>query len=122
MRTLFAVLLIVLLIGGGVLETIYIDNIFDEFCARLDEISNVENGEYDISKIKETHVWWQKKHQYLELFLPHVQLNEIETTYGELIGAVETEDYDSASALLNRINVTSSALSEMYGFRLGNIF
>ncbi len=122
MRTLFAVLIILLLIGGGIAETMYVDCIFDEFCEQLDAISLAENGEYDLNAIKDTHMWWQRKHKYMELFLPHVQLNEIEITYGELMGAVETEDYDSASALLNRIYVTSSALSEMYGFRLGNIF
>ncbi len=122
MRTAFAVILIMILIGGGIAETMYVDRIFDEFCLQLEEIGAVESGDYKIEDIKETHEWWQRKHKYLELFLPHVQLNEIEITYGELIGAVETEDYDSASALLNRIYVTSSALSEMYGFRLGNIF
>ena len=53
--------------------------------------------------------------------MPHALLNEIEITYGELIGAVNAEDYDSASALLNRIKSTSDAYSDTLGLRLGNI-
>lgn len=120
-RIIIAIVAIALIIGGGIAEEILVSKVFEEFSERLSDILDSPNEEYSYEEVEATHEWWAKRHKYMELSLPHVQLNEIEITYGELLGAVEAEDYDSATALLNRIKSTSDALSEMFGFRLGNI-
>ena len=116
-----AVVIVVLLLALGIVEEIYVRKTFESFGEKLEEILDSPDEIYRLEDVVATHLWWQKRHRYMELFLPHIQLNEIETTYGELIGAVEAEDYDSANALLNRIYATTLALKEMYGFRIGNI-
>ncbi|MBR2350002.1 MAG: DUF4363 family protein [Clostridia bacterium] len=116
-----AIVVLVLIIGLGVFEQIFIHCTFKEFSERLETFIVEEDEEYDYDAIVETQKWWERKVKYLELFLPHVQLIEITITYGELVGAVGAEDYDSAQALLNRIQRTSESFENMYGIRMGNI-
>lgn len=116
-----AIVILVLLFTSGVLEEIYLKNVFKELSARVEEIMRTGDENYDYRAVVELDEWWKKKHSTLELFLPHVQLTEVEATIGELKGAVAAGDYESAAALLNRILNSSNALEEMFGFRLGNI-
>ena len=116
-----AIVVLVVIVGLGIFEQVFIKNTFEEFSSRLEQFIVDEDEEYDYNAIVETQKWWEKKVKYLELFLPHVQLIEITITYGELVGAVGAEDHDSAQALLNRIQRTSESFEEMYSIRWGNI-
>ena len=116
-----ALVVLAIIISLGICEQILIKTTFDEFSARLNEFIVDEEETYDYQSIVETQKWWEKRVKYLELFLPHVQLIEITITYGELVGAVGAEDYDSAQALLNRIQRTSESFENMYSVRIGNI-
>lgn len=115
------VVTLALIIGFGIFEQIFIKTTFEEFNSRLDSFIVEKDETYDLKQIKETQEWWEKRHKYLELFLPHNQLIEISITYGELVGAVAAEDFDSAQALLNRIRQTSDEFEDMYALRIGNI-
>ena len=115
------VIALALIIGFGIFEQIFIKTTFEEFNSRLDSFIVEKDETYDLKQIKETQEWWEKRHKYLELFLPHNQLIEISITYGELVGAVAAEDFDSAQALLNRIRQTSDEFEDMYALRIGNI-
>lgn len=115
------IIALTLIIGLGIFEQIFIKTTFEEFNSRLDSFIVEEDETYDLKQIKETQEWWEKRHKYLELFLPHNQLIEISITYGELVGAVAAEDFDSAQALLNRIRQTSEEFEDMYALRIGNI-
>lgn len=115
------VVTLALILGLGVFEQIFIKTTFEEFNSRLDSFIVEEDETYDLKQIKETQEWWENRHKYLELFLPHNQLIEISITYGELVGAVAAEDFDSAQALLNRIRQTGEEFEDMYALRIGNI-
>lgn len=116
-----AIIVLTVILGLGIFEQIYIHRTFEDFSEKLNNFIIEEDETYDYDAIVETQKWWEKKVKYLELFLPHVQLIEITITFGELVGAVGAEDYDSAQALLNRIQRTSESFENMYGVRIGNI-
>ncbi len=120
-KLIVVLVMLLFIIGLGICEQIFIHRTFDEFTTRLEGFIVEEDETYDYDAIVETQTWWEKRVHYLELFLPHVQMNEITITYGELVGAVGAEDHDSAQALLNRLQQTSIAFEEMYGLRIGNI-
>lgn len=117
-----AIVITVLLLTGGILEEIYVAHVFNELSEKVEKVLQTESETYDLKELEDIHEWWKDKHKYLELFLPHVQLNEIEITYGEMLGAAKADDYEGAKAQLNRIYATSKAIHEMLSFRLGNIF
>lgn len=110
----------VLLIGGGIWETLFVRDTFLSFGEMIDEISDRET--YSLSDVTDLQSYWNGRADRLEITIPHVQLTEITVTLGELTGAVRNEDYDSASALLLRIRQYVDRIGALYGFSFRNIF
>ena len=100
-------------------ENIYIDRTFDEFSDRIERLQAQEP--YDLDDIIETENWWLKKVEVLELTMSIQLLNDVTYTYGELIGAVEKEDYQSASGYLERLKLYSMSLCDMYKVKINNV-
>lgn len=109
----------VLLLAGSIGETLYIKNTFETFEEKVGEQRNKET--YELEDVIELSLWWEKKAEVLEIFISVLQLNEITVTLGELEGAVRKEDYDTASALVDRIYEYAVRISDMYMLKLNNI-
>lgn len=107
------------LISVCVTENIYLDHTFDELSERLERIE--AQDEYDLDDILETERWWLSKVEKLELTMSIQLLNDVTYTYGELIGAVEKEDYQSASGYLERLKLYAQALCDMYKVKINNV-
>jgi hypothetical protein len=121
-KLLFAVILLLVLLAGGILLEVAATRVFTRFSEKTHAIlQDGPDAEYDIKDINELHEYWREKHKYLEIYLPHVQLNEVEVILGELVGAVMAEDYPTSSALINRLYETGNALIDMYSFKIGNV-
>ena len=110
---------ILFLIAVCVGENIYLDRTFGEFSKRIENLQAQEI--YDLADILETKRWWLDKVEVLELTMSIQLLNDVTYTYGELIGAVEKEDYQSASGYLERLRLYSSSLCDMYKVKINNI-
>ena len=74
-----------------------------------------------MEEITELSDWWEERAERLEIFVSVLQLNEITVTLGELEGAVRKEDYDTASALVDRIYEYAVRIKDMYMLKLNNI-
>lgn len=114
------ILACLLLVGGSIAETVFIDKTFDAFEKKIEPLLNQES--YSLEEITALSDWWEKKAEILEIFISVLQLNEITVTLGELEGAVRKEDYDSASALIDRIYEYSIRIKDMYMVKFNNIF
>lgn len=113
------ILVTLFLVAVCVTENIYLDRTFGEFSERLIKISSQE--EYDLEEILETEKWWLSKVEKLELTMSIQLLNDVTYTYGELIGAVKKEDYQSASGYLARLQLYSRSLCDMYKVKINNV-
>lgn len=118
-KLIMVIIVIVLVIGGGIFELIYLDKCYTGFVERLDEIMAQEP--YDIESVYDTRDWLDKKHKGMEYFVPHFELNELSISYAELVGAIEKEDYDSASAILHRLRQHAIRQGDIFKFRIQNI-
>lgn len=114
-----AITLTVLLIAGGIAETVYVGKTFDYFESRLTELKNC--GECELETAENLLKEWEKKSEILGITIPHVQLMEITVTYGEWTGALAAADADSADALLSRILLYTAQMSKLYGFGEMNV-
>ena len=114
-----AILVTVLLLGGGIWETLFVRDTFLSFGDMIDEISEKET--YSLSEVTSLQSYWNDRANRLEITIPHVHLTEITVTLGELTGAVRNEDFDSASALLLRIRQYVDRIGALYGFSARNI-
>ena len=113
------ILACMILIGGSIAETVYIDKTFDAFEKKVEPLLCQE--EYSFEEVNELSKWWAKKSETLEIFISVLQLNAITVTLGELEGAVRKEDYDSASALVDRIYEYAVRIKDMYMVKFNNI-
>ncbi len=116
--TLF-ILVILFLIGICVGENVYLDRTFSEFSDRIEAIK--QQNPYDLATVLETERWWLKKVETLELTMSVQLLNDVTYTYGELIGAIKKEDYQSASGYLERLQLYATSLCDMYKVKINNV-
>lgn len=114
-----SIILTILLLGGGIYETIFIQKTFTKFNEKIDVLLAQE--EYDLDYAIEIQKWWIKKQPQICITVTHAQINEINFTYNEFIGAVEAKDYQSSRALLQRISEYSDTLRQTYKFKIINI-
>lgn len=114
-----AIIVSVLLIGGGIAESVYVEHAFDEFERRTGEI--LANRLYEAEMISSLDEWWQKQEKRLDLTVPRNQLTEISFTVNELLGAIEADDLASANALCARLHQYAVEYGHLYGFRWPNI-
>ena len=114
------IIVTVVIITIAIVEGVFIKKTFESLNDKLGVIMQQE--EYSLADVEEINYWWKRRSEVLEISVSVVQLNEISVTFGELIGAIENEDYDSASALLNRIYQYSTHICDMYMFKINNIF
>ncbi|MFW5780093.1 MAG: DUF4363 family protein [Bacillota bacterium] len=118
-KSVIIIFISVLVIAGGIVELVYINHTFNEFIERVDDIMAQE--EYSLEDVYDTENWLKKKHKGLEFLIPHDQLNELSMSFNEVAGAVEREDYDSATAILHRAREYAVRLHDLYRFRIQNI-
>ena len=114
-----AIIVTVLLIGGGIAESVFVERTFDEFERRTGEI--LANRLYEAETISSLDEWWQKQEKRLDLTVPRNQLTEISFTVNELLGAIEADDLASANALCARLHQYAVEYGHLYGFRWPNI-
>lgn len=107
------------LIAVCVTENIYLDRTFGELSERLERIK--AQDKYDLNEVLDTERWWLNKVEKLELTMSIQLLNDVTYTYGELIGAVKKEDYQSASGYLERLQLYAQALCDMYKVKINNV-
>lgn len=120
-RMIVAIVFFILLIACGLFQEFYLDKIFSDFNKMLDEIGDTHDGYYNLDKIIEAQYWWHDKTRKMEYFLPHMPLYDITSNLGEFKGAVIADDYQSATAMLNRLKLSVHILEDMSTIRMGNI-
>lgn len=109
----------IILLAGGIFETIGLNNILNTFNEKLEILNQQEN--INVEDVEQISKWWETKHPKLSITISHVQLNEITITLCELKGAVKTGDYQTANELLLRIKSYSESLIDLYKFKFMNI-
>lgn len=114
-----AIIVSVLLIGGGIAESVYVEHAFDELEKRTGEI--LANRLYEAEIVESLDEWWQKREKWLDLTVPRNHLTEISFTLNELLGAIEADDLASANALCARLHQYAVEYGHLYGFRWPNI-
>jgi len=117
-KLIVAIVLTVVMLAGGIWEMCFVEKTFDSFYNQLQMY--IDRG-YTLNDLNRTLNWWTKKSKIIEVTIPYTQLIEISVTFGELIGATEREDFDSANALINRIQEYVAQLKHMYGANFGHI-
>ena len=123
-RMIFAVVIVLLIIGLGVFEQVYISRLYEDTKAQAEQVKaavqeDVESALPVAEKLKEN---WLEKRSFLEAVTPHNETKEMVLRIAELIGYVEAKDDKSALATVEIILEMCQNTPHILGFHWEHIF
>ncbi|MBO4472328.1 MAG: DUF4363 family protein [Clostridia bacterium] len=123
-RLILAIAVVLLIVGMGVFEQIYIDRLYTETTAQAEAVKreiqrDVEDALPAALALKES---WLKKRSFLEAVTPHNETKEMILRIAELIGYVEAKDDKSALATVEIILEMCDNVPHILSFHWEHIF
>ena len=123
-RLILAVAVVLLIIGFGVFEQIYIDRLYSATTAQAERVKgeiekDVEGALPSALELKEN---WLKSRSFLEAVTPHNETKEMVLRIAELIGYVEAKDDKSALATVEIILEMCDNTPHILSFHFEHIF
>ncbi len=121
---IFAVVIVLLIVGLGVFEQVYISRLYEDTEAQAEQVKaavqeDVESALPVAEKLKEN---WLEKRSFLEAVTPHNETKEMVLRIAELIGYVEAKDDKSALATAEIILEMCQNTPHILGFHWEHIF
>ena len=96
-RTVFALILLLSIIGFGIWEQVIIDDVFKEFKASLTTIeNNIDDTQFALDETEKLIVWWDNKRETFEALTNHDEIKEIKIKLAELKAYFVVGDKDMA--------------------------
>ena len=123
-RMIFAIAILLMIVAVGVLEQIYIQNLYRNTKAQAEKAkavveTDVESALPAVEELKKT---WLEKRSFLEAVTPHNETKEMVLRIAELIGYVEAKDDKSALATAEIILEMCNNTPHILGFHWEHIF
>lgn len=139
MKKYFYIILFVVIIAGGIIETYYTRNYFVNFETKLSEIIAVQEENiytiqedlaesqinlYDesIERLKKLSEKWSKDKSTLHSFVPHNELREIGGLFAESIAYLDLGKKSFAIPKLKKLHQIVKNIPESFSPKLENIF
>ena len=118
-KGIFAIVVILIIIGLGVGEQIYLRHLFDDLYEKTLAISQ-SLEEKDMQAASEQTLelkdWWNARKHLLESIVSHNETKEVTLRIAELEGYIEADDDKSAYATARIIVEMSTNLPHLLGF------
>ncbi len=123
-RMIFAVSVVLLILGVGIFEQFYIQRLYRETKAEAENVKTLVEEDVAAAlpaatRLKEN---WLKKRSFLEGVTPHNETKEMVLRLAELIGYIEAEDEKSALATVEIILEMCANTPHILGFHWEHIF
>lgn len=122
-RVVFAVIVLVLIITGGVLENYYINRTFDKLDEDLKDLeqSIIMQSDDASIKLKDLSQWWEKRRMYIELFAYSPDVRAFSVALGETEGSLECGDYQNALSKCHSLIVMGKNIRQLLDFNAEDI-
>ena len=117
-KVVIAIIILVAIIVAGILEAVYIDNVFGDLNRDLDTITEqVKNkDEKALDSISALIDWWEKKRSYIELFAYSPDLRSFSTALAETKGSIECGDFENALPKCESLKTMSKNIHKVLDF------
>lgn len=116
-------LLLLVIVGGGLLEQFSLHGSFDEFQAQLNavqiKIERQQGTPEDIDRILE---WWQKEKNVMHTYIPHTEIRDIDNWLVETRAYLQRGEIGSALAKLSVVQDIAESIPKTFEITPGNIF
>ncbi len=115
--------LLLVIVGGGLLEQFSLHSSFDEFQAQLDavqvKIEQDQGAPEDIDRILE---WWQKEKNVMHTYIPHTEIRDIDNWLVETRAYLQKGENSLALAKLSVVQDITKSIPKTFEITPGNIF
>lgn len=125
MRTIVAIVLLILIIGLGIFEQIYIDRVFKEMenlAMAINKTIEDEDIEGAISLTEDAIDWWDNKLKSLELMVTHIILRDITVQLSDILGQLKGGDSAQAIGACYVLLGMCESVPHLLGFHIQHIF
>lgn len=122
-RVVFAVIVLVLIITGGVLENYYINRTFDKLDDDLKDLeqSITMQSNDALIKLQDLSQWWEKRRMYIELFAYSPDVRAFSVALGETEGSLRCGDYQNALSKCHSLIVMGKNIRQLLDFNAEDI-
>ena len=118
-KTIFALAIILVIIGAGVGEQVYLHHLFDDLhqkslsIAERVEVEDMVGAHEETVQLQE---WWNKRKHLLESIVSHNETKEVTLRIAELEGYIAIDDQKSSYATAQIMVELSTNLPHLLGF------
>ncbi len=96
-RTVFAIIFLVMIIGFGIWEQVFIDDVFKEFKASLTAIeTNIDDTSFALDETEKLIKWWEVKRETFEAVANHDEIKDIKIKLAEIKAYLTVGDKNMA--------------------------
>ncbi len=122
-KVIIALVVLAVILTAGILESIYIDNVFSELDYRLDELEKTihEEDERSLTLTRELSSWWEGKRKYMELFTFSPDMRAFSVAVAEIEGSIEADDYQNAMSKCQSLVTMSRNMHLILDFNFEDI-
>ena len=124
-ETVICIVIVVLIFSLDMFTQGYTDRTtaeINEVFSELKDLAVKEDKDKMETKISELDEKWNKKHDKLAYYIEHDELEKVDTAIVDAKSFVETEDYPSAVAEIDKAKFVMEHIKRKYAFNLQNIF
>ena len=122
-KVIVAIVVLAIILTAGILETVFVDKLFNSLDGRLaslEESLHAESADA-LDKVNELTAWWEKKREFMELFVYSPDLRAFSVALGETVGSIECEDYQNAMSKVQSLMVMSNNIHRILDFNIADI-
>lgn len=122
-KVIIALIVLAIILTAGILESVYIDNVFEELDERIDELEKAIHDEDDRSLFltRELSEWWEHKRKYMELFTFSPDMRAFSVAVAEIEGSIEADDYQNAMSKCQSLVTMSRNMHLILDFNFEDI-
>ena len=118
-RTVFAIVIIIVMLAAGIAEQVYLQRLFSDLHRQTEAISlSVASDDLPLAleQTSSLQAWWEERKHFLEAVVSHNETKEVTLRIAELRGYIAISDRKSAYATAAILLETSTNLPHLLGF------
>ena len=122
-RVVVAIIVLVLILVGGILENVYVTKTFGELHDKLTSLEQavLSEDESALEQLKDISAWWEKRRMYIELFAYSPDVRAFSVAMGEAEGSLECGDYQNATSKCRSLIIMADNIKRLLDFNAEDI-
>lgn len=122
-KLIIAIIILAIILTAGILETIYIDKLFEELDGRLIllESAIATQDDNSLNLARDTMEWWSKKRKTVELYTYSPDIRAFSSALSETEGYIMAKDYKSALSRCHSLIEMSQNIHQILDFNAEDI-